>query len=438
MSVFRQSAIILMLGWLLTPVQFVTSAGIARALGPEGRGVLFLLAGVTAVLVIVTGFGFGSAAAVLHRRKTHPPGHILGSVLVVVLVSAVAVTALYFLLSNAFLQFFVGDLQTGPVERVWMALALAAVPVTLLLELGDVLLINEDAMRTFALRNTGTQLLAPVLVWALIATDRASITSIQAAQTLPLLFGAVVFFGWFHRRYGLGSLRCTRPALRDLFRIGLQQLGVSVVAVIGKRADAFIIARLLSPQDVGYFAIASTVQNLFVNIPRSALWPLVSKLSGDSPDRHQVLARATRLLTLVMAVASVAFILIAPVFVPLVFGQSFAPATLPTCLAMLGVVTTPLALGASALFTSQGRPALLMVAGIPATAVRLALSFALVPVLGASGSAIALSANAYTIAVIQLFQIRSERLVPLRELLLVRRSDLRFLRDAIAARLRRA
>ena len=437
MSVFRQSAVILILGWALVPVQFLTSAAVARAVGPEGRGILFLLAGVTAVLVILSSFGLGSAAAVLHRKKTHPPGEILGSVLVVVLGSGAGLAAMYLWLSDAFLLFFVGELETVTVDRVWLALALAVVPVTVLLELGDVLLINEDEMRMYALRTTGTQLLAVVLTWGLIATGRAGITTILVAQALPLAFGLVVFVWWFVGKYGVRSVRCTTPALRDLFRIGLQQLGVSVVAVVGKRADAFIIARLLSLQEAGYFAVANTIQNLFVNIPRSALWPLVSTLSGDAPDRHKVLARATRVLTLVMALASLAFIAISPFFVRLVFGESFAPATIPVCLAMLGVVTTPVALGASALFTSQGRPARLMIAGIPGTAVRLALSFALVPALGASGSAIALSANAFTIAVVQLLQIRADGAVAMRELLVPTRSDLSLLRGSLLSRLRR-
>jgi O-antigen/teichoic acid export membrane protein len=436
-SIVRQSAVILALGWVLTPVQFLTSAAVARALGPEGRGILFLLAGMTVLVTALTSMGATAAAGVLYRQRRHPPARLLGTVALLAAGSAVLVTLVYLLFSEAFVGFFMGDARTVHVERWWVALALAVVPVTVLVEVGDVLLISENQMRIYALRNTGGALLGVTFIWLFAFVARWGLTGVLLAQLLAPVFGLLVVVVWVSRRVGLRNLRGDRQALRDLMRIGLQQSGVSLVAFVAKRLDGFIIARLLTLTDAGYYAVANTIQNLFINIPRSAVWPLVFTAAGDQPERHEVVARATRLLTVVVAVSSLAFMAISPFVIVLLFGQRFAPSISPVCLALIGVMATPIGIGASALFTAQGRPGRNLVAAIPGAAIQVALNFALVPRLGASGSAIALSANYVAIALVQLVQIHRDRQVAIGAMLLPRRSDLTLLAAAVKARLQR-
>jgi O-antigen/teichoic acid export membrane protein len=437
-SVVRQSSVILALGWLLTPLQFLTSAAVARAVGPEGRGVLYLLAGVTALLTVVTSFGATAAVAVVYRQRKHPPGAILGAILTLALGSALLVILAYLSLSQLFVDLFLGRSLTVPVDRLWIVLALTIVPLTTLTDVGDVLLIGEDAMKTFALRSSGTALAAITLTWLLAFVLKLGVTGVLLAQALSLLFGLGVFGWWFLRRHGLRQLGCSWAVVRDLLRVGLQQLGVSLIGFVSKRFDAFIIARLLTLRDAGYYAVAGSIQTLFVNIPRSTVWPMVFKLGGDDPRRHEVLAQSTRLLMLVVGLGSLLFLAVAPVAVVLIFGAPFAPAVAPVCWALLGVFVTPIIVGTNALHTSRGRPARMIVASLPAAAVQVGLNFLLVPWLGASGSAIALSANYLTTAAIQLVQLgRDPEAPPLRAMLIPTRQDLAAVRAAIAARLSR-
>jgi O-antigen/teichoic acid export membrane protein len=435
-SVVRQSSVILALGWLLTPVQFLTSAAVARAVGPEGRGVLFLLAAVTALLAVVTSFGVTAAAAVVYRRGVHPPGTVLGSVLALAAVSAGLVALAYLGLSQPFLALFFGATREVTANPLWVVLALAVVPFNTLVEVGDVLLIGEDAMGSYAARTSGSALVAVALTWLLTFVGGLGVTGVLLAQLLSVWFGLAVFVRWLRRHRRPLQLRCSRAAIADLLRVGVQQLGTSLVGFASKRLDAFIISRLLSLRDAGHYAVANSVQTLFVNVPRATVWPLVFSLSGQDPRRFEQLARSTRLLTLALGLGSALVIALAPWLVVLLFGPAFEPAITPVCWALSAVLATPLIVAGNALYTSRGQPARMIVASLPGAITQVALNFALVPSLGASGAAIALGANHLVAAAVQLVQLALDREAPpLRALLVPTREDFRTLRAAIRLRL---
>ena len=436
MSVARQSALILGLGWVLMPLQVLTSAVVARVVGPEGKGIIFLLAGVTAVVSSLTGLGIGHAAAAFYNQKRYSAGQILASTLLLTASSFVLVGLAYLLLSDLFVGLFLGDLQTLQVRRLWIALALVSVLPNQLLGVGDVLLIADNAMKVYALRNTGTAVVGLLLTWLLTFGAGLGVTGVLLSQPLASLFGLGVIAWWYRRRHSVRELRHSMATSRDLLRVGLQQSAVHLVALVAKRLDGFIIARLLTVADAGYYSVANNVQSLFVNVPRATMWPLVTALSGDDPNRHQALVRVTRILTFLLVLGTLLFLPLAPWLVVLVFGDSFAPAVSPLRWALLGVFATPITIGINALFTAQRRPARTIVASIPSTVVQVILNFALVPHLGASGSAIALSANYLLTTVIMLVQVRMDGEVSVRAMLLPTREDFVLVGGWLAGRAR--
>jgi O-antigen/teichoic acid export membrane protein len=422
-SVIRQSAIVFALGWLLAPLQFLTAVIVARSLGPEGKGIVALLAGLTAVVVSLTSLGITSGAAVLYKQKRLADGEILGSVLALTVASFVMVAALYLLLSETFARAFLGDTQLANAHQLWVALSLVMVIPSALLSVGDVLLIADDEMGKYALRSIGTALVGVALTWLLVLGFHMGITGVLISQPLAGLFGVALLWFWLARRGAMRDLRFSWAAARALLHIGLQQYGLALVALVAKRFDVFIIASLLSVQDAGYYSMAILIPNVLLNIPRATMWPLVASLSGGGSHSQIVFARASRVQVLLMLLLSAAVFPLAPILVDVAFGPAFMPAADPMRWALVGLCAVPVTIAVNAFLTARGRPGLSILSAAVGTGIQIALNFLLVPRWGVSGSAAALSANVVSTAAVQLVLARSERDVTLKTMLIPTRED---------------
>jgi len=433
MIVLRQSAVILGLQWLLAPLQLLTAAVVARSVGPEGKGVLFLLGGVTAVVTTLASIGMSSGAFVVYKQGRRSAGEVLGTTIVVSTFSFALIVLLYALVADGFVRVFLGAAETSGVEQIWIVLALACVLPTVLVNVGDVLLIADDAMDLYALRSAGTSLLGLLSTWILTVGISLGVTGVLLSQSLACLFGAVIVLVWLRRKAGLGGMRVSIAAARDVLSVGVQQYGVSFVALVAKRFDVFFIAAFLSVREAGYYAIARMLHDAFVSVPRATMWPLASSLCAADLSERSNFARVLRVQLLSMIVVTAAFVPLAPVVVPLVFGLAFIPAVGPVQWAMLGVIAAPIVISTNAAFTADGRPSQSLGPAIVATIVQIALNFALVPSWGVSGSAIALSANHFVLGGIQLAMVRSGHRVTTSAMLIPSREDLHDLKVGFVA-----
>jgi O-antigen/teichoic acid export membrane protein len=431
-SVFRQSAIIFVLGWLLTPLQFLTSVLVARAVGPEGKGVLLLLSGLTAVVTTLTSLGAVAGAAILYKQKRHTAGEILGTVFVLTAASFLVVSVFYALLSKPFVEIFLGSNESIRVQPIWILLSLAPAIPSALLAVGDVLLIADDAMGFYAVRGTGTALLGLALTWLLAFALDMGITGVLISIPLASLFGAGVIVYWLVRKGAFSTVRFSLKASRDLLRIGLQQYGLGLVSLVAKRFDGFLIARALSVKDAGYYAIAITCQNALVNVPRATMWPLVSSLSENKAQNNDVLARVCRVQCFLLLIVTGVVFLVAPGLVELVFGSAFAPCIGPLRWALCGVFVTPVIISTNAYLTSRGQPGRTIMPAVVATALQIGLNLALVSRWGPAASALALTANNITVAIFQLAILRTDGQASPREMLIPSRADLAAFRGMLS------
>ena len=437
MSVLRQSAIIFVLGWLLAPLQFVTSVIVARAVGPEGKGILALLAGVTVVLTSLATPGIASGAAAIYHQRRFEPRAVVGSAIALTALSAALVLGAYAAAGDAFARLLLSDRDLAGVDPLWIVIAVAAVGPAALSALGDVILVVENAMRVYAWRTAVTGLLGLALTWVLTFQLDMGLTGVLVSQPLSLLCGLGMLAVWMRRQPHLRTLRMSGAAAGAVLRVGVQQYALGVIALIAKRVDIFLIARLLSVEEAGYYAAALLIPQILIGIPRATMWPLVASFAGSSTADPQLLARASRIQVFVLALMTLALLPVASVLVRVMFGDAFAPAAAPLRWALAGVCATPVTISINAFLTARGRPGLSIASAVTGTGVQIALTLLLIRTWGSAGSAAALSANYVTTAAVQLLVVRAERAVSARAMLVPTREDLEHVWAMAAARVRR-
>ena len=403
----RQSAVILSFSWLLAPLQLLTAVIVARAVGPEGKGALALLTGLTAILVSLVGLGTPSGAAVLYRQGSHTRAEVIATGLSITAAASLLFLIAYLWGGTRLLAGLLSERDLANLEPVWILLALVAVTPAALSALADVVLIAANAMRVYATRTATSGLLAVALTWVLTFHLGWGVTGALASYPIAAILGLGLFALWWRKQDDLGHPQVTVRCTRALLRVGVQQHVISIIALVAKRVDVFLIAGLLSLQEAGYYAAAILIPQAIVSIPRATMWPLVSSLPVGRADVPEAVAQISRLQVLLMALISLALLPLARLIVTTLFGEAFAPSVAPFQWALAGLAFTPVTITVNAILTARSQPGLSILSAVLGTGIQLILMILLIPKWGTSAAAAALSVNFITTAVVQLAILKS-------------------------------
>jgi O-antigen/teichoic acid export membrane protein len=389
LGILRHTAAILAVHGLAAPLNILAGIVVARALGAEGKGIVVLLSGLSAVLVLLAGLGSPSGLAYLYRQASFPRGTVLGtSVALAAAASAVAGLGLW-AGTEWFVDVFLGTSGLH-IPAAWVWIAFATVLPGTISALLDVVLVVDGEMRAYAVKNGAMAILNVALTVTLVWT--LGVTGALWAQLGSTALPTFVAFVWMSRRPGTRPLALSIGCGRSLLQTGLQQYGVSLIALVAKRADAFLIAALLSVRDAGLFALPYVGFNALAAVVRAALWPTVARMSHDAEGALR-LAAVTRAQVLLVAAMAAVVGIAAPWIIRLTYGPDFVEATGAVRLMLPAAILSVLTLAGNAYYTSTGSMNRLMMPAIVAVAVQLVALAILLPRFGIAGGAIAFTAN---------------------------------------------
>jgi len=176
---------------------------------------------------------------------------------------------------------------------------------------------------------------------------------------------------------------------RAILRLALVMGAVQIVNLIGYRIELFILDRYEGLAQVGIYSIAMQAAE--------AMWlvPAAVATAVTGPAVHETPAGAARLIRnacgrglLYTGGLAVAVGALAPLVIPLLFGDDFRGATRPLLLLLPGVVVYgPVSILVVYLSVRCGRPRLSLLVSVIGLVVTAAASFVFIPRYGASGAA---------------------------------------------------
>jgi len=307
MSIAKQSIIIASLNWSLTPLSILTSALIARTIGPEGVGIIVLITSAVSLFSSIGGFGLGHSFVYYYKKNIYPFDKLATIIfstytLVTLLILLLAVT-----FSEQFFEIFFQGLKSYNVDILWIYLAFLTLPLSLLFGIFDTILIVDNHMKLYAIRQFGATM-AKLLFISILFLLGLRITGVLLSNLLFFIVPIVIFGIWYKKSDLDLQPMFSKDVFINLFRTGSRQYGVSLSGIITKRISVFLIAFFLIIEFNGYYAVAYGLMNLCSNIPRSTMWPLVGNLTVEDKEKQgQAIAMATRVLLLLML--SIALIL---------------------------------------------------------------------------------------------------------------------------------
>ncbi|WP_235856100.1 oligosaccharide flippase family protein [Mesobaculum littorinae] len=180
------------------------------------------------------------------------------------------------------------------------------------------------AMREDKLRQTAAIAAGQVVGANLFSAVLALIWAGPLALILPRLLAAPI---WLLAARRLRPWRPSRAALRaplaPFLRFGAAVLGVEVVKALRMQADKLVVGALMGPEVLGLYFMAFNAGLGLANSFSAAFSIVLYPHLCAAPDREAALRRAVVLGLALIAPAVIAQALLAPYYVPLLFGAQW-------------------------------------------------------------------------------------------------------------------
>jgi O-antigen/teichoic acid export membrane protein len=401
-------------------IALASSMVLARALGPEGRGLFALVLLVPELAKTFGLLGFEQSNAVFAGLEANGRRALAWHSVV----TAVVVGGLIAVGGVCYFTLGAPGLQTTTTGSRWLyVLPLALVPGRMLTEYWLAVLRGMNRIFLLNLIEVGTRVasLALVLVAVVgLGTGVAGAVGVDAAVVVGTVF---VLAALLASAGALGRPTFDRSLWKQTARFALPAHCAGVMTYLNYRIDQFIIALLLPPEQLAFYVIAVEIAERLWILPgaiATALLPHLTNSRERDPALAAVIARHAALWTgasclVVFAVAGVA--------VELLYSPAYAATASPLRWLLPGIFTYTVAKVLVAELAARKKILYTLWMMFVATSVNVAANFVLVPRMGIAGAGLASSLSYSLVALIVAWYYVRETGVPWGTLV-PRRSDL--------------
>jgi O-antigen/teichoic acid export membrane protein len=329
-------------------LSMVTAIVTARALGPEGKGILAFLSTITALAARAGGLGLDGSFAHFHLVRQRTLEACLGAAAVITIVSGVAAGAVCELLVIA-----VPAMRAGAPPAL-AAPFFAAMPAYFVLFISTFVFFALGRETWFGMFDVGYRAamlggMSVALLW-LNGTVRAAVW-VQIVVGVLFAVAAAVAAGRVLR----WRLEFDRSLIAEMLHQGAPYYWYGLVRYALCYGGVLLAGLLLSAADAGLFAVSLMLGEgmiLFAGAVNLAFYPAVA-LTNDRRKYTATMARRIAVLSVVMAVM---LGLAAAPLVRLVYGAAFAPAVLPFLLLLPGLVLLTIEQVLSSYYAARAMP----------------------------------------------------------------------------------
>jgi PST family polysaccharide transporter len=176
------------------------------------------------------------------------------------------------------------------------------------------------------------------------------------------LAACVVAWAVVSYRPGRGVLRPDRGVVRRLLGYGAPAAAQGLLAALVFDVDYVIVGHALGPEPLGIYTLAFRIpQLLIINVffvLSAVAFPMFSRVSDDPARLRRGYLTGVRLQTAYGVAAGVGLFMVAPLLVPVVFGDRWDAAIVPLGALALYAAARSLGVGAMDVYKGIGRPGL--------------------------------------------------------------------------------
>jgi antigen flippase len=353
-ALLKSSGTTLMTTVAITAIGFITSVITARALGPEGRG---LLSGALMIATLAANLSLVGLANsfIYHKGAGRPFNYKWFMVASLLFVAAFSVVLGYL------------GLQITGEKRLHDQLVLILCVTSVTAAQGYFYALSQlhDGLRFFNLMRfllvIGNLILLLVLLLVYDVIDFKYILITQMLVSVGLTLLGIVWAS--KNKVWDGVASTTQPATwKDMLGYGISHHGTVVLGLLLVNFDKITLLHIGTIIEYGFYALAFTTSRLIGAVQEAVSTALYSRFAGkDINELSHNVRVAFRLTFAPMLVLAAIGAMLSPWLIVWVYGESFASTTIPFAVLLFECVISGASWTLAQRFNAGGRPGLVFV-----------------------------------------------------------------------------
>ncbi len=424
----RRGVVTMFVGRAFPPAAaLVTAPLLAVGLGVSGRGELAAATAPLLLAVTIAPLGIPTAVTYVVARSPRLFGVALrrGAVLTLLagLVAVVVAVQAASLLSAG------DETLTG-----YMIVGALAIVPTVLVAVVQAGASGLGRCRLIAVERMIGATVKVLAIVVLFAAGALTVASAVIVLAFAPVVGGIVYLGLRAARTE-GTVDAEASArTADLLRYGLRSWIGAVAGILLMRVDQLLFLPVGGAYELGLYAVAVSISEAPLIVNAAARDVVFTHDAAEGDDER--LARASRMSTIAVAAVALLIGATAWLWLPLLFGEQFEGALAPLLVLLAAVVLgNPGSIAGTGL-SSRGWPGRRSTSLVIACVVNVVVFFALVPVWGAVGAAVATLVGNLVSSSLNILFLRRATGIPVRAFYAFRARDVRDL-VAIGSRARK-
>lgn len=439
MKLVKTSAILLAGNISIAASSLVLGIFTARYLGPESRGMLYLVIQVITIGSLILAGGLGPAYQYFMSNGAFGKSEILSHLLLQSCIVAVIVSLLVAIGHPLFSLIGIENLAEGLVYVIACGILFNVI----IIFINSMLMTYEKGILSLTLLNVGSSLANTILFVVCALVFSVDIRVALIVYFVGLLIRLIP--GFYIAGYGI-AIRVGfnwKTMSKRLFKYGAASFLFNLSVVMVFRADAFIVNNFVGLEELGKYAVAVTLAEMVLILPSSIGTALFARFPTlDSAAQVELLKKTCRSVIAVTGTICIVLSIISPFLVTILMGEKYYGAIAPLRVILPGLVAISSAYVFANYFAGTGRP--ILGAGVFGFGliIKVGLNYLLVPSIGILGSALASSVAYVAIAFLFYIALRQTQRVSATSLFMPTSEDCqaiaRRVKDAIVSLRRNA
>lgn len=401
---------------------------IARALGPEGKGIYSLAVLLPSLVIIFTNPGLGPATVYYVGQRKYSPKKVFGnniifSSLVSILASLIGLIIIFFF-SNALFP---------NIAREYLLLALSLIPVHIFLSSILDILLAFQKIKKYNLVSFVQEVIFLFLTGLFFLGLHLGVREVIILEFISFFIACIVLFFWAKKETGEIHFGLDKFYFRRFLVYGIKVYLANVLSFLRKRLSLFLVNIYLNPLAVGFYSIASGLAEKIWLIPQSAgivLFPRVS--SETNKDRLKnftpLVCRNVLFITFIVAIL---FFILSDWVIPLLYSETFLESIVPFKILLIGTVAISGSVSMANDISGRGKPMINVYLSLIVVIINIILSIILLPIFGILGAAWATTSSYivnFILKTIVYSKISGNKIT---DVIFIKKSDLRFYKNFI-------
>ena len=367
-------------------LSILTTAVLARSLGPGGQGVLSVSLLIPTLLVLVSGGGLYAANAFYTgSRRIEVADLTRNASAVAIIGTAGSVLLIGLLFATGILQWLLPGITPA-----LTAAALLVLPGLMIRQSSSAILVGLQQISRASrgdLVQAATFFAAAAL---LVGIAGAGVLGALGAYLVALTAAFLVTARWLKPAGARFMPRLNTPILRRTIGFGYRGSAGMLLQFFTYRLDLIIVNLLIGATAAGHYAISARLSELLWILPGAVGTVIFSRSAAStSRDMNGITPRAFWLTTIVCVAAGAIMVAFGNFAISVLFSVAFAPSYIPLVILVPGAVF----IGASSILANylvgRGHPGLVSLATLVAFAITIPLDLSLIPSFGIAGAALA-------------------------------------------------